>query len=137
MRERLLSEIERLGTTVEKVSGVLARMSPEPEVSKIQLKTQLVDLGMSLTDLPDSDFDLIDKDKSGLISVEEFSDFLQVGVENMAFPVPVPPQPQDDLLYQPIDLAGRLYVRVAGGKHLRQTSNWFSKLGECQLKINF
>ena len=39
---------------------------------------QLVDLGMSLTDLPDSDFDLLDKDKSGLISVEEFSEFLQV-----------------------------------------------------------
>lgn len=35
---------------------------------------------MSLTDLPDSDFDLLDKDKSGLISVEEFSDFLHVGL---------------------------------------------------------
>mmetsp|Transcript_106957 Transcript_106957/g.310542 ORF Transcript_106957/g.310542 Transcript_106957/m.310542 type:complete len:916 (-) Transcript_106957:9121-11868(-) len=78
VRERLLGEIDRLGTTVAKVSKVLTRMSPEPEVSKIDFKSQLVDLGMSLTDLPDSDFDLLDKDKSGLISVEEFSEFLQV-----------------------------------------------------------
>jgi hypothetical protein len=87
-------------------------------------------MGFSLTDLPEDGFVVWDMGNSGKISISHFLDFMAQGFLNTILPSPTPDAPQDDLLFQPADLGGHLYVTVKSAKHLSPGPSWFTKLNE-------
>ncbi len=145
LRDRFVSESKRLGVSVSQMKGLFSADKKRGNkvldatggtvvtvtfapCSYSEFKRRLMDIGFSLTDLPDEDLVVLDGDNSGTIDPDEFLSFFEQGLafhesENMPTP---PPPPVDDLMYKAADLEGVLKVKVNSGRALRQPVAWFS-----------
>lgn len=133
LRERFVKEAKKLGVSVSNIKNLfVADQKPdgaETEPTYAEFKRRLMDIGFSLTDLPDEDLLVLDKDNSGTISPEEFIEFFKLGLsfdEGESSLTP-PTPPVDDLVYKAADLEGVLSVKVLSGKNLRKPAAWFEK----------
>lgn len=125
VRERILNEAKRLGIGLQDMNRMFRN---DTSIPRTAFKRRLVEMGFSLADFPDDDFVVLDENNDGSISAEEFIQFFKEGVE-MNDPTNEPPPPvpaPDDLVFQPIDLAGVLTVIVNGAKGLRRGAAWFA-----------
>ena len=118
-------EAKRLGIGLQDMQRMFRNDSSIPRTA---FKRRLVEMGFSLADFPDDDFVVLDENNDGSISSQEFIQFFKEGVEmNDPTNEPPPPTPApDDLVFQPIDLAGELTVIVNGAKGLRRGAAWFA-----------
>lgn len=134
LRSRFVLEAKRLGVSLAQVKSIFAsdRDVSGKDMKRStysQFKRRLMDIGFSLTDLPDEDLVVLDIDNSGSISPNEFLDFFELGLsfdEGVNMPIP-PPPPVDDLLFKAADLEGVLRVNVIAGRAMRQPAAWFQK----------
>lgn len=133
LRERFVKEAKKLGVSASHIKNLFAAdQKPdgeETEPTYAEFKRRLMDIGFSLTDLPDEDLLVLDKDNSGTISPEEFIEFFKLGLsfdEGESSLTP-PTPPVDDLVYKAADLEGVLSVKVLSGKNLRKPAAWFEK----------
>ena len=125
VRDRLLMEAKRLGVGLPDMQRMFLH---DKSIPRTAFKRRLVEMGFSLADFPDDDFVVLDENNDGSISKDEFIHFFRQGVE-MNDPtnvLPPPAPPPDDLVFQPIDLAGVLTVIVNGAKGLRRGAAWFA-----------
>ena len=139
IRARFISEAKRLNVTLAQIKGLFASdreiNGDMKRATYAAFKRRLMDVGFSLTDLPDEDLVVLDIDNSGSISPAEFIEFFEKGLsfeedENMP---PPPPPPVDDLLFKAADLEGVLRVKVFEGRAMRQPAAWFSDISKEQL----
>eukprot|EP01042_Synura_sphagnicola_P018401 gene18401-23266_t len=89
-----------------------------------------MDAGFMLTDFPDDDFVVLDRD-TGQIKINEFLDFIAKGMsfeEGVTHLGPPPAKPVDDLLFKAIDLSGELRVHINSARGLRDASAWFKNI---------
>jgi hypothetical protein len=115
LRERLASEAARLGVGLEAMSAMLG----EAGLSKAALKRRLMDSGFNVTDFPDEDLAVLDRDNSGAITPSEFLAFFKLGLQlGDKTSMPMPPVPVDDLLFQSANLEGVVSVSVVRAKNL-------------------
>jgi hypothetical protein len=131
VRERILNEAKRLGIGLQDMQRVFRN---DKSIPRTAFKRRLVEMGFSLADFPDDDFVVLDENNDGSISAEEFIQFFKQGVkmnDPTNEPPPPPPAP-DDLVYQPIDLAGVLTVIVNGAKGLRRGAAWFAPVSTAE-----
>jgi hypothetical protein len=127
VRERIQMEAKKLKLTSMDLMRIFPENSSslESKISRTDFKRKLIQLGFSLAEFPDEDFLVLDQDNNGFISRDEFMEFFQV-----EYQLDVPDQkiepPPDDLLFQAVDLAGQLSVKVNIAKGLRKASTWFT-----------
>jgi hypothetical protein len=120
VRERLQSEAAKLGIGLQDMKRLFKK---NEEIPRTTFKRRLVEFGFSLADFPDEDFIVLDEDNNGTINATEFLTFFGTVFE--AAEVAPPDPPPDDLVFQPIDIAGQLCVSVVGAKALRKAAAWF------------
>jgi len=142
LRARFVSESKRLGVSLAQMINLFASdIDDKGEMKRASyaaFKRRLMDIGFSLTDLPDEDLVVLDIDNSGSISPPEFLAFFEQGLrfdesENMPMP---PPPPVDDLLFKAADLEGVLRVKVVAGRAMRQPACWFNDAPDDENKSN-
>eukprot|EP01041_Mallomonas_annulata_P003480 gene3480-6926_t len=133
IREKIVNEAKKLGITLDK----MVRLFPESDMKngvsggvlvRSAFKRRMMDIGFSLADFPDQDFDVLDENSDGTISTQEFLNFFKEGLqfEDTKDMPPVPEPPVDDLLFEPVDLEGVLTVKVFEGRGLKKVNTWFS-----------
>ncbi|CAM9097251.1 unnamed protein product, partial [Phaeothamnion confervicola] len=101
-----------VGTMTTGGSAAAGNLAEEREIGRAEFKRRLLTLGFNLTDFPDEALSVLDANDSGTISAAEFVAFFDEGVAVAAAQPPPLPPPEDDRKYQPIDLAGQLFVTV-------------------------
>ncbi|RYH31540.1 hypothetical protein EON65_02390, partial [archaeon] len=126
LRERIVSEAQRLNLSLSQLQAIFKDC--KDKMSRSAFKRRMMEVGFMLTDFPDDDLVVLDKDNDGSISPQEFIEFYQEGLKftDVTIAGPVPEKPVDDLLLKSIDLSGELHVKVIGARGVREGTSWFS-----------
>jgi hypothetical protein len=119
LRERLTSESLRLGVSLENMTTLLG----DEGLTKQDLKRRLLDRGFNLTDFPDDQLSVLDRDDSGVISPKEFLEFFRLGVSLVESAPPKPPVPVDDLQHQASAIDGKVTITVCSAKNLVESGH--------------
>lgn len=132
LRERIVSEAQRLNLSINQLHAIFKDC--KDKMSRSAFKRRMMEVGFMLTDFPDDDLVVLDKDNDGSVSPQEFIDFYQEGLKfnDVTIAGPVPEKPVDDLLLKSIDLSGELNVKVMGARGVREGTSWFSSAVNAQ-----
>jgi hypothetical protein len=105
LRDRFVTEAKKLGVSAATIKNLFVADKKTPtggdrEPTYAEFKRRLMDIGFSLTDLPDEDLLVLDKDNNGSISPDEFLEFFKLGVsfEDGESGLTPPTPPVDDLV---------------------------------------
>lgn len=126
LRERIISEASRLNLSVNQLQAIFKDC--KERMSRSAFKRRMMEVGFMLTDFPDDDLVVLDKDNDGTISPQEFMSFYEEGLHfnDPTVAGPPPEAPVDDLLLKSIDLSGQLTVKVFSARDVRQAATWFA-----------
>jgi Ca2+-binding EF-hand superfamily protein len=115
----------------EKVGDEREQVDEGGGLNKCDFKSILVDLGFSVSDFSDSDFEIL-AGGDGVISPSEFKEIFASEMEGHAMYTEArsSEQKEDDLAFkpQPTELPGKVHIKVLEARNLALPTGWFSAL---------
>lgn len=134
-RDLIIREMKRLNMTfshiLQSFSSLVEskdnKFIDKEQLSRVNFKRKLIDLGFVLTEIPEDDLIVLDIENKGTISPSFFLEFTQKGleIEEKSSVSKAPEPPPDDIIYKAIDTSGELYVNVPLARNLRDLNSWF------------